>query len=268
MDMEMDMRSADAAQPSKEDPGTPPSTPPSDPEWCGEAGAQAPQAHGEAQTAQTHPATSVADLRASDAGEHSDTIILLDWDDTLLPSTMLTQLGYRVDEKTPLPADLAGDLTGLAEDVIRLLDTCQQYGTVLLVTNAETGWVELSSERFMPTVITDIRQRGIKVVSARSAYDGPFPNSPVDWKQVAFVSEVGQLCDTAEPVNLVSIGDSLNERTAAHHVGGKYDSGSIKTVKFVERPDIDQIRRQLSLIASNLGDIATHDGSFDVNLVC
>lgn len=239
--------------------GTPPSTPPADPDWCGSETLHAEPGSGCEQLANTDYQKCESD---------SDTIILLDWDDTLLPSTMLTSLGYRVDEKTALPAELAADLKGLEEDVVRLLDTCQQHGTVVIVTNAETGWVELSSERFMPTVIEAINERAIKIVSARSAYDGPFPNSPVDWKQTAFVSEVALLCDKAEAVNLVSIGDSLNERTAAHHVGGHYESGSIKTVKFVERPDIDQIRRQLSLVASNLGDIAMHDGSFDVNLVC
>lgn len=234
---------------------TPPSTPPADPQW--------------EQTLHSEPGCeTLPDIESSSDEGEGDTIILLDWDDTLLPSTMLTSLGYRVDETTALPADLAADLAGLEEDVIRLLDTCQQHGTVLLVTNAETGWVELSSARFMPSVIDAIKARDIKIVSARSCYDGPFPNSPVDWKQTAFLSQVGMLCDKTDAVNLVSIGDSLNERTAAHHVGGQYESGSIKTVKFVERPDIDQIRRQLSLVASNLGDIAMHDGSFDVNLVC
>lgn len=249
---DMDTEQETERAPSLGELATPPSTPPADPDWSA--------------TDSLH--AEPGGCEQTDYQGDNDTIILLDWDDTLLPSTMLTSLGYRVDEKSTLPTELAADLKGLEEDVIRLLDTCQQHGTVVLVTNAETGWVELSSERFMPTVIEAIKERAIKIVSARSAYDGPFPNSPVDWKQTAFVSQVGLLCDKAEAVNLVSIGDSLNERTAAHHVGGQYESGSIKTVKFVERPDIDQIRRQLSLVASNLGDIAMHDGSFDVNLVC
>jgi hypothetical protein len=222
--------------------------------------------------ASTPPSTPPSDPERADVGESTaakaGTVVLLDWDDTLLPSTMLTSLGYKVDESTALPPDLASDLAGLEEDVIMLLDTCQQHGTVLLVTNAETGWVELSSERFMPTVIGELHKRGIKVVSARSAYESRFPNSPVDWKQEAFVSEVDILCSATDAINLVSIGDSVNERNAAHHVGVRYGNGNIKTVKFVERPDIDQIRRQLSLVASNLQDISMHEGSFDVNLVC
>ena len=128
--------------------------------------------------ASTPPSTPPSDPERADVGESTaakaGTVVLLDWDDTLLPSTMLTSLGYKVDESTALPPDLASDLAGLEEDVIMLLDTCQQHGTVLLVTNAETGWVELSSERFMPTVIGELRKRGIKVVSARSAYESRF----------------------------------------------------------------------------------------------
>lgn len=49
-----------------------------------------------------------------------------------------------------------------------------------IITNAGTGWVELSSQRFLPKLykemIVSAHKIGIKIISARSMYEKQFPS--------------------------------------------------------------------------------------------
>ena len=53
------------------------------------------------------------------------TLILVDWDDTLLCSSILTEKGFRLDRTKPLDAATIADLNALEQDAIRFLDACQ-----------------------------------------------------------------------------------------------------------------------------------------------
>ena len=103
----------------------------------------------------------------------SDTVIFLDWgtssplhagawltqaavDDTLLASTWVGKLGLRpkyVNEKPHIPDDVKLQLEELEECVIALLVNAMKYGRVVIITAAETGWVELSASLFMPRTL-------------------------------------------------------------------------------------------------------------------
>jgi hypothetical protein len=64
--------------------------------------------------------------------------------------------------------------------VIALVDRAVKSGPVVIITNAETGWVELSCKKFMPRVLPFLA--GVKVLSARSTFESLYPDSPADWK--------------------------------------------------------------------------------------
>jgi hypothetical protein len=196
------------------------------------------------------------------------TIMLFDWDDTLLSSTWLSSMGHRVDDSQPLPPELLSELEDLEDLVIGTLRDAQRFGRVCVVTNAEAGWVQLSAARFMPRVLKHLDASEIRIISARSIYEIDFPNSPSDWKTQAFRSELEKHPKFPDSLNLLVLGDSVSERDAAHAVR-KYwlHDGLVKTVKFIERPTLEQLRRQLGLIHKALPHICAFEGSFDVNLV-
>jgi len=196
------------------------------------------------------------------------TVTLFDWDDTLLASTMLAGSGLRVDDVQDLSAELRKELRELEVLVVGVLGEALKYGAVVVVTNAETGWVELSGRRFLPRVIEFLERECIKVVSARSTYEGSFPDSPSAWKSQAFRNEIELLCPSVEELNLLVLGDSMSEREAAHAISDRLPLSRIKTVKFIERPSIEQLQCQISLVQSSFADLWNHDGSFDVNLIC
>jgi len=196
-------------------------------------------------------------------------LILLDYDDTLLASTWLTEQGQRVDDTCELPDSLVAEMRALEDDVVAFLSEAQSRGHVVVVTNAETGWLEMSSARFAPRIGEMLSACGVQVRSARSTFECDYPNSPTDWKREMFLWE----CDAAQERSeqfrsVISIGDSLNEREAAHFASTQRQAIHAKTVKFVERPSVEQLRRQLALLTTNLQEICAHDGAFDVNLVC
>ncbi|KAK4523782.1 hypothetical protein GAYE_SCF00G1678 [Galdieria yellowstonensis] len=195
------------------------------------------------------------------------TVIILDWDDTLLSSSWLASEGLKIDETQELPETVRRELSELENLVLGLLMECSKHGIVSIVTNAETGWVELSSKKFIPRVSRYIEE-GVRVVSARSNFEKEFPDSPAQWKEKAFLLELGRLPVDLTRLNLLVLGDSWNERDAGHVAGNVYIGSHVKSVKFVERPTIEQLKRQLSLIISSLHHLCDHEGSFDVNMVC
>ena len=89
---------------------------------------------------------------------------------------------------------------------------------MVLVTNAERGWIELSCQKFMPTLFPSLEN--VKVVSARTSYESAETSSPLDWKLRAFEAEIRRcygsatLVDPDSRKNVLSLGDSVHEREA------------------------------------------------------
>ena len=58
-------------------------------------------------------------------------------------------------------------LDAAAEVVLKMAKT---MGLVFIITNAAEGWVELSSERFLPKVHQEVTS-GVTIISARTRYE-------------------------------------------------------------------------------------------------
>lgn len=197
----------------------------------------------------------------------SKTTAILDWDDTICPSTYLASLGLRVDDAGSLPAPLGTQLEQLETAVIDIVKEALKFGNVVIITNAEAGWVELSGRRFLPRVVEFLIYHDIKIVSARTSFESDYPDAPSSWKMKAFSREVATMFPNEDELNVLVLGDSMSERDAAHALSSRLPNSRVKTVKFVERPSIDQLMRQVQLVAQSLPDLATYASSFDVDLV-
>ncbi|GAB0493885.1 hypothetical protein MMPV_005172 [Pyropia vietnamensis] len=234
-----------------------------------------------------------ADVEAlSESSEESDpssdsacsflgsSLCLVDHDDTLLATTFVGELGLPLDgvddddERSKVPADVAASMSTLDELSEALILEALRHGPVRIVTNAEAGWVELSSARFLPRTAALLRQRNVRVISARTTYEARFPDMPTAWKVAAFADEIARTFPDARDrpadveLNVLVFGDSMSERHAAHAVARQLPRSRVKTVKFVERPDVGTLQRQLAHVTAVYGDLFVHDGSFDINTVC
>lgn len=201
----------------------------------------------------------------SEKKNRAETVIFFDWDDTLIPSSFLSGAGYRLDTDNALLKEMESPLKELEHSVVGVLRLAMQYGEVHIVTNAETGWVQLSAQKFLPGVVPLLDK--VEVLSARSTYESMFPDSPLKWKFYAFQQKLANVfAEMKTDKNIVSFGDSHVEREAVRAVTRGLPNTTTKSVKFAERPSLEQLRRQIELVTNCFQYIHNHEGDLDLQL--
>jgi hypothetical protein len=181
------------------------------------------------------------------------TIIFFDWDDTILPLSWLSRLGYKlstdlIDEET------INKLKKVEGVILQLFKLAIEYSTIYIVTNAEENWVQMSGAKFLPSVASYLHTNNnrIKVISARSTYERTFPNLPVWWKYFAMIDSIPPDFKQSERKQIFSIGDSHYEREAVMLIKNNIENTFIKSIKMVEGPSCDQLMEQIKLIEAYL----------------
>lgn len=197
-----------------------------------------------------------------------ETLVILDWDDTLLPTSWIEAQGLRLAcDSEPSPEQRAL-LELMAQWASRTLHKAKTYGSVIIVTNAEHGWIELSCEKFMPALLHELE--GVKILSARSRYERQGVAQPSDWKLLAFRGEIElfflSLGDLGRRKNIVSVGDSSHEREALIRVTDCVPNSCAKALKLMERPGAEEFLKEHEILCSCLGDIVNYEGSLDVSI--
>ncbi|CAJ1342907.1 unnamed protein product [Effrenium voratum] len=89
-----------------------------------------------------------------------DTVLIFDWDDTMLPSSWLSEQKLSLDAQSKATPEQEAQLETLAEHAAETLTLAKRFGKVVLVTNAERGWIELSCQKFMPSLYVHLQDRG------------------------------------------------------------------------------------------------------------
>lgn len=201
-----------------------------------------------------------------------ETMFVFDWDDTVLPSSWVQSQGLRLDSASVVSSAQAAHLAEVAKVAACTLRAAKRHGTVVLVTNAERGWIELSCQKFLPTLCPTLEN--VRIVSARTTYEGAVGASPLDWKLNAFDVEINRhfskegMADKYRRKNVFSLGDSIHEREALLRATASSPNCRSKSLKFVERPDISQILKQHELIVSSFEQMIHYDGTLDLCLRC
>jgi hypothetical protein len=107
--------------------------------------------------------------------EKDQTVVILDWDDTLFPSTFVRsdmKLNLSVplrDQKLPGPVkkQVHDSLMQCASNAEKLLRLCASYGKVVLVTLARAPWVTESCKHFYPGIGELLKQLEVNIVYAQ-----------------------------------------------------------------------------------------------------
>lgn len=196
-----------------------------------------------------------------------ETCIVFDWDDTLFPSSFIERkrLIHTTGHISDLPVEMQRGFQQLENRISGLLSLACDFGTVLIITNAQKGWVELVVSKFMPGMLKLLDS--IRVVSARSSFERLFPGDPLCWKAAAFAHEL-HLIQREEGTalrNILSFGDSQEERTAVKIAAGQLQSKA-KSVKFVDTPSPKQLHQQMEVVHKCLEWICRYHGDLDVVL--
>lgn len=192
-------------------------------------------------------------------------LIIFDWDDTLFPTTWLHQQGL-LKEDAEVSEEQGVQLQALASLVATTLDAAKRRSAVSIVTNAEHGWVELSCRTFMPTLQAHLLD--INIVSARTRHEQHGLVAPTTWKCLAFEEVVGEFFSVPDGAgvaarrNIISIGDSEHEMDALKWVANGTECYA-KSVKFVQKPCVEQLMEQHELVARSVDDVVDHGGNLD-----
>jgi hypothetical protein len=190
------------------------------------------------------------------------TLIIFDWDDTLLCSSYMNynypKVGFR-----DLPEEEQRILKAIEEADVRLLKLALSLGQTFIITNAACGWVENTSRALLPSLVPLLQK--VHVVSARSRYEAHYPNEVSKWKAETFL-EVRRQLDSQVITNLVSLGDSEYEMDATQAMGREFQHATIKLVKFAQCPSPEELLRQLELVLEEFENIVSSGKSLQVKL--
>jgi len=187
------------------------------------------------------------------------TVIIFDWDDTLLCTSYLNQ---HDGDSGPSPATQQ-HLQAIESKAKELLQLAIRLGHTFIITNAMEGWVEYSAAKWVPALLPLLEK--VEIISARSRYEALYPNDVRQWKIHAF-RDLQRELDLPIITNLNSIGDANYEMEATQIMGKEFSEALVKTIKLRENPSPIELLKQLELVTQKFEGIVTNARNLKVSL--
>ena len=191
-----------------------------------------------------------------------NTLFIYDWDDTLLCTSYLSPKGFLYD--TFRISKQEKYLLSLAEEyVYDILYKSIEKGYVYIITNSGIGWVEYSCEKFYPKVLSLLEK--LTIISARTEFEKKFPGDSKMWKMMAF-DKMKNNHNENSINNIICIGDSFIEIEAGQMLTNKYRNAVVKTVKFREKVNIEEMNKQLKLVSGQFDKIYSYKKNLKIKV--
>jgi len=187
-------------------------------------------------------------------------LTILDWDDTILPTTWLRQIGVLSNniaemqaEKNPKPLSAAvqARLREIEALTIKCVEQAQKHSTVVIITNSSDVWIPYTCRKYLPGL--EELFKTLYVSSAR-------PCAPTDlnyhaalavnWK----VDKFRTLVTESTYDHVVSVGDGFSERCAVLALHG-CGATAATAVRLTVSASIDRIIFQLRVLADQLPEM-------------
>lgn len=245
---------------------------------------------------------------ASSSGQYAEagqTLLFLDWDDTLFPTTALFETwGLRRDAEidTELPEELAGQLQDWRT---ALVDFLTEASTVsercIILTNSKRPWVHNCIRRFAPAIkilescgklvigqsqlsvvyaleVATSKRRysrdGVRAVMSQMKLEEELSEYLMKSKQIAMRQEAKDFYSKYPGQtwkNLISIGDMSYEHVALQEmtfrrVGAPREQLRSKAITVPTSPSLGQISARLHCSKHLLRPCVYFDGDFSINL--
>ena len=193
-----------------------------------------------------------------------NSIIIFDWDDTLLCTSVLNKYGY-FSEMDKYPINDLIQISLLEAFVMELLEKSMDKGDTFIITNSEKGWVEYSCKKFFPNLFPLLSK--IQVISSREKYEKMHPYNFLMWKMEAFKYFINEYnYDIHLPTNIICIGDSIGDIEAGRSLEDRFKIYFIKTIKFVKFPDIEELKEQLGLVIDKFDHLVSSCKNWNINV--
>jgi phosphoglycolate phosphatase-like HAD superfamily hydrolase len=172
-------------------------------------------------------------------------IVILDFDDTLFPTTQVQKapsfLAYKLQFQKEL--DLFYSL------IVFVLQRLKRNYRVYIVTNGTESWIDHATR----WIFDHNFLQSILVLSAREKYEAQYPNNTVLWKQKTFLDIIYEnMLHQIRIDRLLVIGDSLAEIQAGLYLQKTFNTMHVNMVHLMAAPTLKQMIEEWQLIDSNL----------------
>lgn len=198
------------------------------------------------------------------------TIYLIDWDDTLFPTTWCKR--NKVDLYNSHDVERYKiyfiELDNTLEKILYKLN---KNGKIYIVTNANLNWIK-ECLKILPYTFDFIKDKNIKILSARDLYSHKYINI-MEWKKNTFKNVINSVIDYDKCTNIISLGDAHYE----YHGLVELDSHIkqlnnnhcylLKNIKFMDDPDFEHIIDQLELLYKCIDNITENLRYVDIKLI-
>jgi hypothetical protein len=195
---------------------------------------------------------------------HLKTLILLDWDDTLYPTSWTVKNNIDMNDKNNIRKY---QLYFFKLDAIlyKLISTLLKYGTVIIVTNAAKKWVFMTLTMLPNT--QKLIQDKVYIFSARELYQNQYPNEMTLWKKLIFKKIVSQYFLENCTQNIISVGDADHEfiaLTDLYDINSVTNKKLLKTIRFLTTPSFESLIDQLQVLSKCSQQICTNAKHMDL----
>lgn len=167
----------------------------------------------------------------------NNTIIFIDWDDTLFPTSRMHKLSISKERYAEID-----------ESVCAFLDKAEELGEIYIVTNAKKSWINKTAVHLQNT---QEKLKYIRIISAREKYKKKY--EIMSWKKHAFRQIIKS--KRSFLMNIISIGDSKYEHYALLSLLYIQDLNRIKYLKsfrISEEPTCGKLIDQLYHLRKNI----------------
>jgi hypothetical protein len=187
----------------------------------------------------------------------SNSLVILDWDNTLFPSTWVTRNYINLNDREVRNKylDFFSELDTL---IFTLLKNISEYSKVIIITNALPVWIKICSG-VLPK--TSYLLNNIRVISARKNFQ-KVSSDATEWKKLAFKDEVEKELDIKNIQNIISVGDASYEYNALINLYNK--NRILKSMKFLEEPTQEVLKDQLEVLIDNIKEIILYKKHLDL----
>ena len=179
-------------------------------------------------------------------------LIIIDWDDTLLPTNWI-----HINENNQKCVNLQ-DYDDL---IVYFLEVCENIGNVIIITNSSSLWINETSEKYLPN--THLKFKRMKLISARDNFQEKYPYNPMEWKINTFKNYVNENNIYNE---IISIGDGIYEKNALFNLKNLNKNLYLKSIKLLDKPNFFQLSTQINLILRNINEISNLKKNIDLKI--
>jgi len=193
-------------------------------------------------------------------------LLIIDWDDTIFPTTWLLQNNINIqNEEVCEKYKLI--LSELDIILFRFLNNIINKTKIVIVTNASFDWIKKTGQ-LLPNSFKLIK-RNIEIISARDLYKKKYPDDAFMWKKIVFEKLLKIYFNKKLNIqNIISIGDADYEYKALINLNN-YDQlipnkRILKAIKFKKTPEYKTILEQIELLTNNIIDIIKYEDHLDL----